>query len=119
MAARTAPVVVIEAIKLLEAGLSRALCDQVWVTPARVAQQIARLGAGRGMPLARCAAALPRRCRATEMAAQADRVIDTGGTMAETALQVLAAWVEAGPAAAGAGVVRAGSPADAEASRPC
>ena len=31
-----------------------------------------------------------------QMAAQAHRVIDTGGTMAETALKVLAAWVELG-----------------------
>ena len=39
VAASQAPVVVIEAIKLLEAGLSRALCDQVWVTrcPPRTA----------------------------------------------------------------------------------
>ena len=43
-----APVVVIEAIKLLEAGLSVRLCNQVWVVTAPRSEQIRRLMATRG-----------------------------------------------------------------------
>ena len=49
VAASHAPAVVIEAIKLLEAELSRKLCDEVWVTRCSRRQQIARLRASRGM----------------------------------------------------------------------
>ena len=47
--ASTAPLVVIEAIKLLEAGLARSLCDQVWVALCTRRHQFARLQASRGM----------------------------------------------------------------------
>ena len=83
---------VIEAIKLLEAGLSRQLCDQVWVTVARREQQIARLPVGRGMPAAEIERRLAAQMPPEQMAAQADRVIDTSGTLAETGLQMLAGW---------------------------
>ncbi len=96
VAATAAPVVVIEAIKLLEAGLSRQLCDEVWVTRCSRRQQIARLRVGRGMPEAevrrRLAAQMPPR----RMAAQADLVIDTSGTRGETGLQVVTAWAGRG-----------------------
>lgn len=96
VAASRAPVVVIEAIKLLEAGLSRTLCDEVWVTRCTPRQQIARLRADRGMPedeaRRRMAAQMPTR----QMIAQADQVIDTGGTRGETAAQVVAAWAGRG-----------------------
>jgi dephospho-CoA kinase len=113
VAASTAPLVVIEAIKLLESGLSRALCDQVWVTTCRLRQQIARLAADRGMPAAEVRRRLASQMSPAQMVAQADRVIDTGGTLAETAGQVLVAWAELGlpfPPPA----VRPGTLADAE-----
>jgi dephospho-CoA kinase len=95
-AASTAPAVAIEAIKLLEAGLSRTLCDKIWVTTCSRRQQFARLAAGRGMQpdqvRRRLAAQMPLR----EMTARADRVIDTGGTIAATRLAVLEAWTELG-----------------------
>jgi L-amino acid N-acyltransferase YncA len=96
VASSTAPVVAIEAIKLLEAGLDRTLCDQVWVTTCSRRQQLARLAASRGMSAqwvrSRLAVQMPFR----QMAARADRVIDTGGTIAATRLMVLEAWVDLG-----------------------
>lgn len=91
-----APVVVIEAIKLLEAGLSVQLCDRVWVVVCSEAAQLDRLARSRGM-----AADEVRRRRANqmpheEMARAADRVIDTNGTLAETEEQVRQAWLALG-----------------------
>jgi dephospho-CoA kinase len=95
-AASTAPAVVIEAIKLFEAGLSRTLCDQVWVTTCSRRQQFARLAASRGMLPEQVRSRLAVQMSAREMAAQANRVIDTGGTVEATRLVVLGAWVELG-----------------------
>jgi dephospho-CoA kinase len=94
VAASKAPVVVIEAIKLLEAGLSRALCDQVWVTVARPEQQMARLIAGRGMSPAEVERRVAAQMPPAEMTSKADRVLDTSGTLAETGLQVFKAWAD-------------------------
>jgi L-amino acid N-acyltransferase YncA len=85
--------VVIEAIKLLEAGLSRALCDEVWVTRCSPSQQIARLRASRGMSIEEIRQRMVAQMPVEEMVAQADRVIVTDGTRAETGLQVLEGWV--------------------------
>jgi len=93
-AASTAPAVAIEAIKLLEAGLSRRLCDQVWVTTCSRRQQFARLATSRGMLPEQVRRRLAAQMSARQMAAQADRVIDTGGTIEATRLAVLGAWVE-------------------------
>ena len=94
--ASTAPVVVIEAIKLLEAGLARSLCDQVWVALCTRRQQFARLQASRGMSADEVRRRLANQMPPAQMAAQAHRVIHTDGTTAETAQTVLAAWVELG-----------------------
>jgi len=96
VAASRAPAVVIEAIKLLEAGLSRKLCDEVWVTRCTLRQQIARLRAGRGMAEDEVRRRLASQMPARQMIAQADRVIDTAGTRAETGAQVVAAWAGLG-----------------------
>lgn len=96
VAATQAPVVVIEAIKLLEAGLGRRLCDEVWVTRCARRQQIARLRAGRGMTEAEARRRLALQMPVRRMVAQADLVIDTGGTPAETHLQVVTAWAQRG-----------------------
>jgi dephospho-CoA kinase len=90
--ASSSPMVVIEAIKLLEAGLSRALCDEVWVTRCSTAQQIARLRASRGMSVEEIRRRVAAQMPVEEMIAQADRVIVTDGTRAETGLQVLEGW---------------------------
>jgi len=96
IAASTAPVVVIEAIKLLEAGLARALCDQVWVTLCTRRRQLARLRASRGMSADEVGRRLASQMPPAQMAAQAHRIIRTDGTPAETAHAVLAAWIELG-----------------------
>ena len=96
VAASSAPAVVIEAIKLLEAGLSRRLCDQVWVTVCPPEEQIARLAAGRGMSETEARRRLANQMPAEQMIAQADRVIDTRGALADTAIQIMAAWAAAG-----------------------
>lgn len=94
VAASTAPAVVIEAIKLLEAGLNRTLCDQVWVTTCSRRQQLARLKKSRGMDADAVRRRLANQMPLAQMSAQAQRVIHTDGTLAETANIVLAAWVE-------------------------
>lgn len=92
----TAPVVVIEAIKLLEAGMAIALCDQVWVVTSPVEQQLERLMAERGMSreeaLARMAAQSPQAFKV----GQADVIIENNGTLTDLEHQVEAAWQRLG-----------------------
>lgn len=91
LATSTAPVVVIEAIKLLESGL-HLLCDQVWVVTCPEETQVERLVASRGMlredALRRIRAQPPQ----AEKVARADVVIDNGGDLEQTWQQVKAAW---------------------------
>ncbi len=96
VAASTAPMVAIEAIKLLEAGLSRTLCDEVWVVACTPEQQAARLAASRGMSAAEVAQRRSAQMPQAEMLAQAQRVLDSSGALEDTALQVLAAWCDLG-----------------------
>jgi len=95
-AGSSAPAVAIEAIKLLEAGLDRTLCDEVWVTTCSRRQQFARLAASREMGPEQVRRRLAVQMPMREMVARADRVLDTGGTMAATRLAVLAAWTDLG-----------------------
>lgn len=86
-----APVVVLEAIKLIESGLYLR-CDQVWVVTCTEEQQIERLLSARGMlreeALQRIRAQPPQ----AEKVARADVVIDNSGSLAQTARQVKEAW---------------------------
>jgi dephospho-CoA kinase len=111
--ASTAPLVVIEAIKLLEAGLARSLCDQVWVALCTRRHQFARLQASRGMSADEVRRRLANQMPPAQMTAQAHRVIRTDGTTAETAQTVLAAWAELGLALP-APVIRRAALADCE-----
>jgi dephospho-CoA kinase len=91
-----APAVAIEAIKLLEAGLSVGLCDEVWVVVCSEAEQLARLARSRGMSPEEV-----RRRRANQMspelmAERADRIIRSDGTLEETESEVLRLWVALG-----------------------
>jgi dephospho-CoA kinase len=92
----SAPVVVLEAIKLLESGLSIQLCDRVWVVRCSETAQLERLARSRGM-----SADEVRRRRASqmpyeEMVQAADLVIDTNGTLDETEEVVRQAWLDMG-----------------------
>ncbi|MCD6289510.1 MAG: dephospho-CoA kinase [Anaerolineae bacterium] len=86
------PVVVIEAIKLLESGLVLSLCDQVWVVTASPERQLQRLWEQRGMSeeeaRRRMAAQSPQEVKVR----QADVVIRNDGALEETVSQVRAAW---------------------------
>jgi dephospho-CoA kinase len=86
-----ADVVAVEAIKLIEAGMAKD-CDSVWVTTCRPEQQVQRIVAARGLGQntaeQRVRAQPPQELKI----AQADVVIDTSGTLAETREQVRIAW---------------------------
>jgi dephospho-CoA kinase len=94
VAEANAPVVVIEAIKLLEAGLSRQLCQQVWVVTAPREQQILRLMGSRGLSEAEAALRIDAQPPQADKVAQADVVIDNGGSLDEVRAQVERAWME-------------------------
>ncbi|HOU15663.1 MAG TPA: dephospho-CoA kinase [Anaerolineae bacterium] len=91
VAASLAPVVVIEAIKLLESGVADDY-DAIWVTTCPETEQVKRLMKSRHLT---CEEAL-RRIHAqppqAEKLARADVIIDTRGSLAETHTQVIAAW---------------------------
>ena len=85
------PVIVIEAIKLLEGPLA-ALCDQVWVTACARETQMARLRVCRGMAEADAAARVDAQSPQADKIARADVVIRTDGLLRETEEQFNAAW---------------------------
>lgn len=91
-----APAVAIEAIKLLEAGLSVGLCDEVWVVVCSEAEQLDRLARSRGMSADEVRRRRAHQMSPEQMAERADRVIHTDGTLEETAGEVLRLWVGLG-----------------------
>ena len=91
VAGSTAPVIMIEAIKLLEGPL-RDLCRQIWVTDCTYEQQLARLQVCRGLDEATAVARITAQSPAALKIAQADVVIDTNGLMSDTVRQFDAAW---------------------------
>jgi dephospho-CoA kinase len=91
-----APAVAIEAIKLLEAGLSVGLCDEVWVVVCSEAEQLARLARSRGMSADEVIRRRANQMPPEQMAERADRIIRTDGTHKETEAEVLRLWVELG-----------------------
>lgn len=118
------PVVVIEAIKLLEGGLAQ-MCDSIWVVDASPARQLERLMAKRGLSESEAKARLASQGPQVEKVALADVVIDNNGSFENTWHQVLAAWqtislpkeaprAEVAPAAPGAIVVQKAGPKQAE-----
>lgn len=91
IAAGDAPVVFLEAIKLLE-GQLHAICREVWVTTCSRELQLARLQICRGLDEATAVARIDAQPPQSEKIARADVVINTEGTMAETRAQFAAAW---------------------------
>lgn len=88
-----ADVLVLDAIKLFEAGIADH-CDEVWVVDAgldaRIERLIERNGIDRFEAMRRIDAQPPQE----EKLARADRVIDNGGTLENTRAQVEAIWSE-------------------------
>ncbi|MGE5617685.1 MAG: dephospho-CoA kinase [Sphingomonadaceae bacterium] len=85
------PVVVLEAIKLIEAGWSRRV-DSVWVVTCRREQQIERLRRSRGLSQAEAELRVDVQTPAAEKTKHANVVIDNSGTLDETRRQVESAW---------------------------
>lgn len=84
-------VIVVEAIKLIEAGMHRAY-HALWVTTCPPETQIARLISRRGLSETQARLRVEAQPPQAEKLALADVIIDTGGTMEDTRRQVLAAW---------------------------
>jgi dephospho-CoA kinase len=91
VAASAARVVVIEAIKLIEAGMADG-CDSVWVATCRPEQQVERVMAARGLTRSEVEQRVQAQPPQEEKIARADVVIDTSGTLARTREQVREAW---------------------------
>lgn len=89
--ASQADIVFIEAIKLLEGDL-KGVCDQIWVTRCRPETQIQRLMVCRGMDMESAALRVNAQPPQESKVAQANVVIDSDGTMAETIAQFETAW---------------------------
>jgi len=93
IAAAAEQVVVVEAIKLIEAGMHRRY-EALWVVTAPREVQIARLMAIRGLSQAEAALRVDAQPPQAEKAALADLVIVNDGSVEELRLKVEAAWAE-------------------------
>jgi len=93
IAAAAERVVVVEAIKLIEADMHRRY-DALWVVTAPREVQIARLMAIRGLSQAEATLRVDAQPPQAEKAALADLVIVNDGSVADLRLKVEAAWTE-------------------------
>lgn len=85
------PVIVVEAIKLIEADMHRA-CDALWVVTCRREQQLARLVKQRGLSEAEARQRIEAQPPQEAKLALADVVIDNSGSLDETWRQVEREW---------------------------
>lgn len=85
-------VIVLEAVKLLEAGPMFSQCDEVWVVTARPEVQLRRLMETRGMDEATARQRMGMQSPQAAKINQADRVIDNSGTLEELYAQLDAIW---------------------------
>ncbi len=91
IAASRAAVVVVEAIKLIEAGMADGY-DSLWVTTCRPEQQVRRIIGGRGLSRAEAEQRVQAQSPQGKKLVRADVVIDTSGTLSRTRAQVHVAW---------------------------
>lgn len=91
IAAATTPVVVYEAIKLIEAGRAE-MCAAVWVVTARVEVQLERLQRDRHLSEAEARQRINAQPPQSEKVQRATVVIDNSGSLDETRRQVEAAF---------------------------
>ena len=87
----SAPVVMVEAIKLIESGMA-AVYDGVWVVTCTPEQQIRRIMAQRGLSRQEAEQRVRAQPSQAEKIARADVVIDNSGSLSRTREQVHAAW---------------------------
>jgi dephospho-CoA kinase len=90
----TAPssVIILEAVKLLEAGPMFSQCDEVWVVKARPEVQLRRLMENRGMDEVTARQRMSMQSPQAAKINQATRVIDNSGTLDELYAQLDAIW---------------------------
>ncbi len=86
------PVIILEAIKLLEAGLMSTLCDEIWVVTSSFATQLRRLLEMRKMEETDARRMIDLQPPQAAKVNQADRVIDNDGTLTELHAQLDAIW---------------------------
>lgn len=89
-----ATLAVIEAVKLLEAGTTLSLCDEVWVVTAPRARQLERLTGIRGLSASDAESRMANQSSQAWKAARADRVIRNDGSLQALARQVDVMWDE-------------------------
>jgi dephospho-CoA kinase len=94
IAASSAQVIIIEAIKLLEARNLVRLCQEIWVVMASEETQLRRLRETRGMDEAEARRRMAAQSPQTEKIQQADQVIHNDGTPAELEQQLDKLWRE-------------------------
>jgi dephospho-CoA kinase len=88
------PLVILEAIKLLEAGLMVTLCDEVWVVISNFANQLRRLMDNRAMDEAKARRIIGIQPPQAAKVNQADRVIENNGTLDELHAQLDGIWAD-------------------------
>lgn len=93
VAAASANVVAVEAIKLIESGLAER-CDSVWVVTCRREQQIERLVRHRDVSREEARQRVEAQPPQAEKVDRADVVIDNSGPLLATREQVESAWGE-------------------------
>lgn len=86
------PVIILEAIKLLEAGLMSTLCDEIWVVTSSFATQLRRLLELRNMEESEARRMINLQPPQAAKVNQADRVIDNDGSLAELYTQLDSIW---------------------------
>lgn len=93
IAESAAPVVVVEAIKLLESGMAD-MYNAIWVTTCSEATQVKRLVRSRDMTPEAARLRVQAQPPQADKIARADVVIDTECPLLDTRRQVAAAWAE-------------------------
>ena len=97
IAAASAPVVAVDAVKLVEGRFSQ-FCNRLWVVVCHPKRQIERLIKRNGFTPEEAARRVAAQPPLGEKLTLADAVIDNSGDLPATEAQVLAAWAD-GPAA--------------------
>jgi dephospho-CoA kinase len=87
-----APVVILEAIKLLETGCLVKLCDEIWVVTASLQTQIKRLMEQRNMSEAEARRRMAAQSAQEDKVRQATRLIDNDGPLQSLYAQLDAIW---------------------------
>lgn len=90
----TAPVVILEAIKLLEANNIVRLCDEIWVVTASEETQISRLMTNRGMSREEAQQRMANQSPQSEKVRRANRVIANDGSTEQLTIQLDRIWQE-------------------------